>query len=67
MRGEPSLFWKNLAGDILWILGFLFSYFLFSTIISFVFFDQQNNQMLWGMGITLVILGVGELIKRGLK
>lgn len=58
---------KSWEEDTLWILGFLFSYFLFSIIVSFVFFREEKMQLLWGMGITGVILIGGELIKRELK
>lgn len=58
---------KGWEENALWILGFLFSYFLFSTVISLVFFRDEEMAFLWGMGVTMLVLAGGEFIKRRLK
>lgn len=48
-----------------WIAGFLFSYFLFSTVLYFIFFHRESY--LAAMLVTGTVLLVGETVRRWLK
>lgn len=67
MYQHDTTFGRAWREDVLWVLGFLFSYFLFSAIVSFVFWRDQSVPLLCGMGMTFIILLGGELIKRRLN
>lgn len=51
--------------NIGWITGFLFSYFLFSTVLYFVFFHRESY--LSAMSMTGSVFLMGELVRRWLK
>lgn len=51
--------------NISWIAGFLFSYFLFSTVLYFVFFHRESY--LSAMLVTGGVFLLGEVIRRWLK
>ena len=54
-----------IVGNVGWVGGFLFSYFLFSTVLYFIFFHRESY--LSAMLVTSGVLVFGEGIKKWLQ
>jgi hypothetical protein len=56
---------EMIVGNVGWVGGFLFSYFLFSTVLYFIFFHRESY--LSAMLVTSGVLVFGEGIKKWLQ
>lgn len=54
-----------MVGNVGWVAGFLFSYFLFSTVLYFIFFHRESY--LLAMLVAGSVLVFGEGIKKWLQ